>query len=1149
MQSKLTKQSLIMRLSSTLIYLCIFLLCNAQPYVNVRTFSIRDGLAANLISGMEQTPDGLMWFPTWNGLCCYDGYTFTTYRGNPHSLSSNRIISCKSDRQGHIWCITYDRKLYLFDTGQSRFVNISSILQSKYHQDAAPRNVYPLGNGHTWVTCNDGHRSFFRLADAHPAEPDSVRRYLIDGKQIRGTLIMKVMEDSDGHETIVTDKGMLLLHNGKWYDIEGEYMEQAGGSVYYASPQGKFARYDKQTRKLTLIPMPQGVTAIHCMIKAGDNLLMGTNRGIVTFSVPATSHHPSPLTPHLSPLTPIYNLYADSKGRVWAFADNGGVFLITPPSPVSRDFTAATPATVPNVLPPGSPSYTTSRSPLFVEDSHHSIWLIPRDGVFSYYDETAGSLVPYQLQSEGYTYANIPVINKFHIDQQHNVWVCGTHDLSLLNFRYRSFHHAKTTDNEETRALCATHDGRLWTGDGNGHVMLFTPHLSPLTSRLFNPKVTGYLNSQGNIVQQPVKMSNRVYAMLEDRRHRLWIGTKGDGLYLLEAPGRLRHFMPDPNNPYSISDSNVYALDQDRQGNIWVGTYGTGINKIAEQDGQIAFIHSGNDLKGYPAKGFQRIRRITHTAQGILILSTTDGLVTFVGGSAIPSSPLTPLPRRGGQSTLSLPLGEGWGRGTFYTSSHIPDNGSSLLTNDVLQTLVTKSGQVYVTTMGGGIQQLTSKTLLSDSLTFRTLDEFPTEEGNAWSLTEDRKGNIWVTREAAINCYNPATGAILQYGANDLNTKTEFTEALPAQDAAGQIYMATIGGYIAFQPGEIRKDQSKPRIIFTRVQYQGDATPKPLLRSKEITIESHQRSLTIHFAAIDYADKHLVQYAYRMHPDEEWTVIGSTPRITFSNLSPGRYTLQVKSTNSDGVWTDNANAIVLDVTPMLWERMGVKILALLLIIAGAVWSIQTYKKHRQTAQERERHLQNILRQYREANAQLAALTAASSTQHPDNPTPQTTDTPPSQLANTPTHPAPSSPVVPDGSGHPQPLDSLPPQPTNYRLEEPEVRNEDDEMMQTLMAFIEQHIGDENLKIEDMADAVNMSRTTFYERLKSLVGTSPSDFLRHLRMQRAQDLMALSTLNVSQVAYSVGFTDPKYFTRCFRKAVGMSPTEYREQHRQ
>ena len=56
--------------------------------------------------------------------------------------------------------------------------------------------------------------------------------------------------------------------------------------------------------------------------------------------------------------------------------------------------------------------------------------------------------------------------------------------------------------------------------------------------------------------------------------------------------------------------------------------------------------------------------------------------------------------------------------------------------------------------------------------------------------------------------------------------------------------------------------------------------------------------------------------------------------------------------------------------------------------------------------------------------------------------------------------------------------------------------------------------------------------------------SPSDFLRHIRMQRAADLIAGSKLNFSQIAFNVGFSDPKYFTKCFKKETGMTPSEYR-----
>lgn len=88
----------------------------AQPYCDVRTFSLRDGLAANVISGIGQTGDGLMWLGTWSGLCYYDGYRFTTFRSMPglgDMLTSNRIYTLHTNYRNDVWVTTYDRRLYL----------------------------------------------------------------------------------------------------------------------------------------------------------------------------------------------------------------------------------------------------------------------------------------------------------------------------------------------------------------------------------------------------------------------------------------------------------------------------------------------------------------------------------------------------------------------------------------------------------------------------------------------------------------------------------------------------------------------------------------------------------------------------------------------------------------------------------------------------------------------------------------------------------------------------------------------------------------------------------------------------------------------------------------------------------------------------
>lgn len=116
--------------------------------------------------------------------------------------------------------------------------------------------------------------------------------------------------------------------------------------------------------------------------------------------------------------------------------------------------------------------------------------------------------------------------------------------------------------------------------------------------------------------------------------------------------------------------------------------------------------------------------------------------------------------------------------------------------------------------------------------------------------------------------------------------------------------------------------------------------------------------------------------------------------------------------------------------------------------------------------------------------------------------------------------------------------------TEFKLSSPEIIDQDKVLMDKLMAFLEKHIGDSELKMDDIAQAVNLGRTAFYGKMKSIVGMPPVEFVRHIRLQRAEELITKSKDSFSQIAYAVGFTDPKYFSKCFRKETGMSPSEYR-----
>ena len=125
-----------------------------------------------------------------------------------------------------------------------------------------------------------------------------------------------------------------------------------------------------------------------------------------------------------------------------------------------------------------------------------------------------------------------------------------------------------------------------------------------------------------------------------------------------------------------------------------------------------------------------------------------------------------------------------------------------------------------------------------------------------------------------------------------------------------------------------------------------------------------------------------------------------------------------------------------------------------------------------------------------------------------------------------------------------------------RGEEPEVRGEmievrggekeetKDPMLERIMSYIEEHISDSDIGVGDMAAAAAVSRSGLQRKLKQAMGITPQDLLREARIKRACQLLRTSNKTVAEVAYACGFSDPKYFSRCFRQSTGQSPTEYK-----
>ncbi len=103
---------------------------------------------------------------------------------------------------------------------------------------------------------------------------------------------------------------------------------------------------------------------------------------------------------------------------------------------------------------------------------------------------------------------------------------------------------------------------------------------------------------------------------------------------------------------------------------------------------------------------------------------------------------------------------------------------------------------------------------------------------------------------------------------------------------------------------------------------------------------------------------------------------------------------------------------------------------------------------------------------------------------------------------------------------------------------------DEEFLREVLAYIEKEMSNADLSVEELSTRFHTSRSTFYKRVLLLTGKTPVEFIRHIRLRRAAELLEKSQLNVAEIAYEVGFNNPKYFTHYFKAEFGCIPSAYR-----
>lgn len=106
------------------------------------------------------------------------------------------------------------------------------------------------------------------------------------------------------------------------------------------------------------------------------------------------------------------------------------------------------------------------------------------------------------------------------------------------------------------------------------------------------------------------------------------------------------------------------------------------------------------------------------------------------------------------------------------------------------------------------------------------------------------------------------------------------------------------------------------------------------------------------------------------------------------------------------------------------------------------------------------------------------------------------------------------------------------------------KSEIEAFLTNISTVVEKNLSEPEFNIVVFAQCMNVSKSSLYRKVKSITGLSPVEYVRNARLKHASRLLKNDPITITEVAYTVGFSEPKYFSICFKEEYGVTPTEYR-----
>ena len=453
--------------------------------------------------------------------------------------------------------------------------------------------------------------------------------------------------------------------------------------------------------------------------------------------------------------------------------------------------------------------------------------------------------------------------------------------------------------------------------------------------------------------------------------------------------------------------------------------------------------------------------------------------------------------------------------GKFPCESYVYklDNPDSRLVDKITCFCQTRDSSIYIGSNGNGLYRLIGEH--NGRMTFKS---YTTQDGLANNgvkgIVEGSYGRLWIATNNGLSVMNPKDDAFSNYGEIDgLLCSKFYWNAAVCQ--GNKIYLGSEKGLTSINVDEMAT-RAVNKVVLTSLNVDNSAIysgsrfiDSDISVAKRITLHESDKSFEIFFSTLLYDGDGRSVYCYRMKEfEKEWIQTRAGDHsVRYTNLPPGKYTFEVKCLSALSDDEGNVTSIEVVIHPYFYKTWWFILLVLMLMaFIGYRFYLNRVEKLRREEGERMLkpirdalenaedpvELQERIRNILENHRHFRRSTAKS--------------------------------VVID---------------QEKELEHAHI------FMNDVFKAIEEGYMDSGFDIEQLAESMKMSRSALTKKLKEETGLTVSQLLKDYRLNIAHDILAQNSgnRNITEIAYRVGFNDPKYFTRCFTKKYGISPSGY------